>query len=198
VSAAGRRRRTRPAPRLRVRLQDVEPTPERLRRGAVRGETVFVADPDGDGRLRAQRVRRDAAAFVRGRLSRFRDLTPAQIAAAERLERDWALARLEPRLVAALDAPRRGPGPSDPAEARAEVMDARRRVQLARQALRRGGEDVLKVVEGVVMFGQAADALGGDAYAGRRDASVYVRALLGAGLNLLAAAYAAAAAERPS
>jgi hypothetical protein len=192
--AARRRRRDRPA--VPLRPPEVEPTPERLRRGAVGGETVFVAEPGGDGRPRPQRVRRDATAAVRARLARFRDLAPAQLEAAERFERDLALARLEPRMVMALDAAARGGRWAGTAESQAEVLDARERVQRARQALRRGGGEVLTAVEAIVMSGAAADTLGGEVYAGKRDASVYVRTLLGIGLNLLAEAYGVAPAVR--
>ena len=139
-------------------------------------------------------VRRDLAAGVRHRLGRFKDLDELQIAAAERLERDWEMARLEPRLTPDLRALGVGGGRLGPGELRGVVIDARGRLQDARNALRRGGAEVLRVVEGLVMHEATADAMGALAYAGKRDGSVYVRTLLGVGLNLLAAHYRS---ERP-
>ena len=69
------------------------------------------------------------------------------------------------------------------------MLDARDRLQTARAALRRGGPEVLRIVEGLVMLEATADTLGSATYGGRRDASVQVRTLLDVGLNLLAEHY---------
>ena len=71
-------------------------------------------------------------------------------------------------------------------------MAARQRLHAARAALRRGGGEVLRIVEGLVILDAATDDVGAPVYTGRRDASVYVRTLLGVGLNLLADHYAPA------
>jgi hypothetical protein len=136
------------------------------------------------------RARRDLASRVAHRLARFKRLSARQLRAAERLERDWAAARLEPRLIADLQCGGTGGGAA--AGVRDAVLDARDRVHGARSALRRGGPEVLRVVEGVVILEATADSLGAAAYAARRDASIHVRALLGVGLNLLADWYAEA------
>jgi hypothetical protein len=177
------------------------PTPERLRHGRVRLEPLIETAPSpapahdwtGDRRDTRPRkvlmghVRRDLMSGVGFRLSRFKALSAAQVRAAERMERDWAIARLEPRMTADLgSAGIGGRRPDAAVETRAEVIDARERLHGARAALRRGGEEVLRVVEAVVIFEATADRVGAPAYSARRDASVYVRTLLGIGLNLLA------------
>ncbi len=194
-ASAGGRERT-------AGLKEAAPTPERLLRGDIRLEAspdwapLRVSDRDwtGDrppgpaGRACAARVNRDLNASVRRRLARYKDLSPVQISAAERLERDWELARTEPRMVANLAATAGQGGWKGGADVAASVLDARERLHQARQSLRRAGPDVLRVVEGVVFFEATADSLGAPLYSGRRDASVYVRTLLGIGLNILAAA----------
>ena len=186
-------------------LPSFAPTPERLARGDIRVEPLVSAtDPGrerdwtGDGPRSGPRpvvmghVRRDLTSSVRRRLERFRDLAPTQIAAAERLERDWELAALEPRMIADLRSAGAGRGWIGGADAAAATLDARERLQAARTALRRGGEEVVRVVEGVVIQEAAADTVGAPAYSARRDASIYARTLLGIGLNLLADWYRAA------
>lgn len=202
MSKADRRRRKLNAHRTAATGRDEAgaPTPERMRRGEVFAQTIVAPTPSADAardwtgeraiaaprRTAAAQVHRDLAASVRRRLERFKDLTPDQISAAERLERDWELARLEPRMIADLRATGGGRGWDGPADVSNAVLDARQRLHDARQALRRGGEEVLRVVEGVVIFEATADGLGAPIYTGRRDASIYVRTLLGIGLNLLA------------
>ncbi len=184
----------------RAGVPEFAPTPERLRRGDIRtlplistaDGTSRERDWTGDGPTAFPRavvlgyVRRDLDASVRSRLARHKDLQPLQIVAAERLERDWEQARIEPRLIADLQALGVGGGSRGPADLRASVLDARDRLQGARRALRRGGDAVVQVVEAIVLGAAAPEAVGARSYAGRRDASVHARALLGVGLNLLA------------
>ena len=180
-------------------LPSFAPTPERLTRGDIQVEPLVEAaapsserDWTGDSphagprRVVMGHVRRDLASSARRRLMRFKDLEPAQIAAAERLERDWELAGLEPRMIADLRSAGAGRGWTGAADVSAAVLDARERVQAARTVLRRGGQEVVRVVESVVIQEAAADAVGAPAYSARRDASIYARTLLGIGLNLLA------------
>ncbi len=175
------------------------PTPERLRRGEIGVQPLIAAaaqaaarDWTGERPAAAPRkvvlgyVRRDFASAARRRLARFSGLETRQIAAAERLERDWEMAGLEPRMTVDLQTLGVGGGRSGPAEVRDAVLASRDRLQGARGALRGGGEEVLRIVEGIVIHEATADTVGAPAYAGKRDASVYVRALLGVGLNLLA------------
>ena len=176
------------------------PTPERLRRGEIGVQSLIAAAPaaaaerdwTGERPTAAPRkvvmghVRRDLASAVRRRLGRFSGLTPRQIAAAERLERDWEMAGLEPRMTVDLQTLGIGGSRGGPADLRDAVLAARDRLQAAREVLRRGGEEVVRVVEGLVIHEATADAVGAPAYAGKRDSSVYVRTLLGVGLNLLA------------
>jgi hypothetical protein len=136
------------------------------------------------------RVRRDLAASVRHRLSRFKDLDRRQVAAAERLEQDWEISGLEPRMTPDLTTLGLGGGRQGGADLKDAVLDARTRLQEARSALRRGGPEVVRIVESLVMQEATADVLGAPVYAGKRDASVYVRTILGVGLNLLADHYA--------
>ena len=214
MSRADRRRRKLQAHRTAARsglatqpgadgLPASSPTPERLRHGDVRVQALIsAATPEASARdwtgerpedaprkVAMDKVRRDLSAAVGHRLGRFKDLHPRQIAAAERLERDWEMAALEPRMIADLQSLGVGGGRSGPVEFRGAVIDARERLQRARTALRRGGPDVLRIVEGLVMFGATADAMGSPAYAGKRDASVHVRTLIGVGLNMLAEHY---------
>ena len=180
-------------------LPSFVPTPERLARGDIRvetliGATVRAGERDWTGQgpgcgprpVALGHVRRDLTSAVRRRLARFKDLTASQVAAAERLERDWELAALEPRMIADLRSAGAGRGWTGAADASAATLDARERLQAARTALRRGGEEVVRVVEGVVIQEAAADTVGAPAYSARRDASIYARTLLGIGLNLLA------------
>ena len=186
-------------------LPTCPPTPERLRRGQVSvqplvqtvelepGRRDWTGDAPGSfpRQVLMGHARRDLASDVRFRLARFKDLTASQVGAAEQLERDWGLAKLEPRMIADLRSAGVGKGWSDAAmEARHAVIDARDRLHSARCALRRGGEEVLRIVEGVVVHEATADSVGAPVYSAKRDASVYVRALLGIGLNLLADWYA--------
>ena len=182
-------------------LPSFPPTPERLRRGLVRLEPLIQTaetasdrrDWTGDApgsfprKVVMGHARRDLASDVRFRLSRFKDLSASQIGAAERLERDWGLAKLEPRMIADLNSAGIGKGwAGAPADVRCAVIDARDRIQAARNALRKGGGEVLRVVEGVVIHEAAADCVGAPVYSAKRDASIYARTLLGIGLNLLA------------
>jgi hypothetical protein len=185
-------------------LPEFAPTPERLRRGDVRIQPLIAAAEPGDAerdwtgersadgprRVLMGHVRRDLNAAVRGRLNRFRDLDGRQIAAAERLERDWDVSGLEPRMTSDPLALGVSGGQGGAVELRGTVIDARDRLQAARNALRKGGPEVLRIVEGLVMLEATAETIGSAAYAGRRDASVYVRTVLGVGLNLLADHYA--------
>ena len=182
------------------------PTPERARRGEVRVQPLIATSPGrpsqpdwtGDGAAAFPRtvvmgfVRRDLEASVTRRLARYRELEPRQIAAAARLERDWELAGLEPRLIADLRAIGSGAGPRGQADLHARVLDARDRLQDARRALRRGGEGVVLAVEAVVIQAGPPETGVAGRYTGRRDATVHARALLGVGLNLLADWYRAA------
>jgi len=210
VSKADKRRRRlkahREAARTGVKRGDparIEPTEERLRRGEVRVERILEVVEPGEGcrdrarrsrdpgpsRVEVGRVRRDLSVFACRRLLRFGTLTPAQLAAAERLERDWRIARLEPRMIADLDSLGVASGWRGPEAASHAVLDARARVQAARTAMRRGGPDVLRAVEAVVIEEATPDRAGLSVYSGRRDLSVYVRTLVGIGLNLLADCY---------
>jgi hypothetical protein len=187
-------------------LPEFAPTPERLLRGDIRIQSLVAAAPGEDAerdwtgerpgqaprRVVMGRVRRDLAAGVRHRLGRFRDLDGRQVAAAERLERDWELSGLEPRMTSELMTMGIGGGRNGGTGLKDAVLDARDRLHAARGALRRGGPEVLRIVEGLVMQEATADAMGAAVYAGRRDASVYVRTILGVGLNLLAEHYAGA------
>lgn len=179
------------------------PTPERLRRGEVgvqpliAAATLPAAERDWTGERPAAtprkvllgHVRRDFASAVRRRLARFSGLEARQIAAAERLERDWEMAALEPRMTVDLLALGLGGGRGGSTDVRDAVLASRDRLQGARRALRGAGEEVLRIVEGIVIHEATADTVGASAYSGKRDASVYVRALLGVGLNLLAEWY---------
>ena len=174
------------------------PTPERARRGDVRAQPqISSARPSADRDWTGERkdsfphtavtrvVRRDLDASAAHRLARFQELTPRQLAAAARLERDWEIAHIEPRMVVDLKAPSAGGRPGG-ADLRAATLDARDRLQEARRALRRGGEAVVNAVEAAAIRGTGSLAVGDIRYAGRRDAAVHARALLGVGLNLLA------------
>jgi hypothetical protein len=179
------------------------PTPERLRRGEIGVQPLIGAAPQpaaerdwtGERPAAAPRkvvlghVRRDFASAVRRRLARFSGLEARQIAAAERLERDWEMAGLEPRMTVDLLTLGVGGGRGGSTDVRDAVLASRERLQGARRALRGAGEEVLRIVEGIVIHEATADTVGAPAYSGKRDASVYVRALLGVGLNLLAEWY---------
>jgi hypothetical protein len=179
------------------------PTPERLRRGEIGIQPLIGAAPPsaakrdwtGERPAAAPRkvllghVRRDFASAVGRRLARFSGLQPRQIAAAERLERDWEMAALEPRMTVDLLTLGLGGDRGGSTDVRDAVLASRDRLQRARRALRGAGEEVLRIVEGIVIHEATADAAGAPAYSGKRDASVYVRALLGVGLNLLAEWY---------
>ena len=184
-------------------LPGFAPTPERLRRGEISIQPLVAAaagtdaDRDWTGeRLTAAprkvvlgHVRRDLASAVRRRLARFNGLEHRQIAAAERLERDWEMAGLEPRMTVDLQTLGVGGRRGGPADVRDAVLASRDRLHGARGALRAAGEEVLRIVEGIVIHEATADSVGAPAYSGKRDASVYVRTLLGVGLNLLAEWY---------
>ena len=179
------------------------PTLERLRRGEIGVQPLIAAAPQaatdrdwtGERPAAAPRkvvlgyVRRDLASAVRRRLARFSGLESRQIAAAERLERDWEMAGLEPRMTVDLQTLGVGGRRGGPADMRDAVLASRDRLHGARGALRGAGEEVLRIVEGIVIHEATADSVGAPAYSGKRDASVYVRTLLGVGLNLLAEWY---------
>ena len=179
------------------------PTPERALRGDLKAQPLISSAPPpstdcdwtGDRKGSFPRsmvigvVRRDLDASAAHRLARFQELAPPQLAAAARLERDWELAQIEPRMVVDLTAANTG-GLRGGADLRAAVLDARDRLQAARRVLRRGGNAVVNAVEAAVTCGAGSVAAGGIRYAGRRDAAVHARALLGVGLNLLAGWYA--------
>ncbi len=175
------------------------PTPERARRGDLSTQTLISGAPPsfterdwtGDRKASFPRspvigvVRRDLDASAAHRLARFHELTSRQLAAAGRLERDWELAQVEPRMVVDLRATSTG-GVRGGADLRAAVLDARDRLQEARRTLRRGGDAVVNAVEAAVTRGAGSLAAGDIRYVNRRDSAVRARALLGVGLNLLA------------
>lgn len=187
-------------------VPEFAPTPERMARGDVR-RTLLVdrvqdRSPDQSGDRPAAQlrevvvgvVRRDMDAFAAGRLKRLRFLSAEQIAAAARLERDMELARYDPLMVSDPSRGRCAPG-GGPAPDRwlpDVAIDARERVHEARRALRRGGEELVRVVEAVVVDGAGTAEAGHARYRARRDAVLHVRSHLSIGLNLLAHHYAGA------
>ncbi len=205
MSRADKRRRRLHTHRQAAKSSLEGPTPERLRRGEIRPQTLFDAAQDPDPRrdwtgqradalprkTATSRVQRDLDASARHRLKAFKRLDSAQLDAAERFERDWRLARMEPRMIADLSALGVTSGWQGPEAASVGALDARGRIQAARRALRRGGRWVLEAVETVLIEEATPDRIGAQVYAGRRDASVYARALLSVGLHLLAAHYGA-------
>lgn len=188
-------------------VPEFAPTPERLARGDIR-RTLLIERVQDEARDRtgdrpdAQLrevvvgvVRRDLNAFAAERLARFRFLSPVQIEAGARLERDFELSRFEPFLVSDPSRLRRARGGAGSGAQPSETaVDARERLQRARTALRRGGEELVRVVEALVIEGATAEATGKVRYAGQRDALLHVRSHLSIGLALLADHYAA---ERP-
>lgn len=168
------------------------PTEERAERGDLVVERVVGWSPQGDrpGRKPPRRVTigyavRDRASSAKTRLRRFKDLTAEQIEAGVRLEADWEASGLEPRMVANLL--RSGGGRAG--DVSPMVIDARTRVQLALNALRLGGDEVLRVVEAVVLKGATSAEASAPRYADAEKGRVHTAALLVAGLSLLAAHY---------
>ena len=166
------------------------PTPERARRGDLSTQILISGAPpsfterDWTGDRKAS-FPRSAVIAAAHRLARFQELTSRQLAAAGRLERDWELAQVEPRMVVDLRATSTGGGRGG-ADLRAAVLDARDRLQEARRTLRQGGDAVVNAVEAAVTRRAGSLAVGEIRYVNRRDAAVHARALLGVGLNLLA------------
>lgn len=168
------------------------PTYERAERGGLVLEAVtdFAWPGERPGREAPRRVTmgyavRDRNSEARVRLRRFKSLSPEQIEAGARLEADWEAAGLEPRMVANLLATRGGKG----GDAAGAAYDARNRVFAAAQALRLGGEQVVRIVEAVVLKGATSSEAGSARYADAEKGRVYVTTLLETGLSLLATHY---------
>ena len=139
-------------------------------------------------------VRRDRSVDIRARLWRFKDLAGPQIAAAERFERDWSLSRLEPRLTTNLASGggrsgRRGGAVADAADLASAILDARDRIQGARQAIRAAGPECIRVFEAVVIDGATSQQAGLARYRDAEKARVHVASMMMASLSLLAAYY---------
>lgn len=130
-------------------------------------------------------ARKDTASSVRIRLAKFHGLEDKQIKAAVRFETDWGMASLEPKMIVDLGAAGGGRSQAITLDA---TTDARTRVQAARTSLRRAGSDCLRIVEGVVILEATVDSFDCP-YAQGKKAAVYVKTMLSAGLNLLAAHY---------
>ncbi len=212
MSRSKRHKPARPgAVRLLADVPQFAPTPERMAKGDIRMEAVVAAAPglaeaprdwtgDGPGdfprKMVMGYVRRDRSVDIRARLWRFKDLAEPQIAAAERFERDWTLSRLEPSMTVNLAAGgggrpsrRAGGGVADGADLAAAVLDARDRIQAARQAVRSAGPECLRVFEAVVIDGSTSQQAGLPRYRDLEKARVHVASTMLAALSLLAAHY---------
>ncbi len=215
MSRSGRRKPYRPGdPRPQTDVPQFAPTAERLGKGDVRIEPLIEAAPKtprglaetprdwtGDGPADFPRkvvmgyVRRDRSVDIRARLWRFKDLAGPQIAAAERFERDWTLSRLEPRLTTDLAAGgggrtgRRAGAIADAADLAGAILDARDRIQGARQAIRAAGPECIRVFEAVVIDGATSQQAGLARYRDAEKARVHVASMMMAALSLLAAYY---------
>lgn len=218
MSRSKRHKPARPgAVRLLADVPQFAPTPERVAKGDIHMEAVVEAAPglaeaprdwtgDGPGdfprKVVMGYVRRDRSVDIRVRLWRFKDLAEPQIAAAERFERDWTRSRLEPSMTVNLAASgggrpsRRAGGVADGADLAAAVLDARDRIQAARQAVRSAGPECLRVFEAVVIDGSTSQLAGLPRYRDLEKASVHVASTMLAALSLLAAHYQAREAGR--
>lgn len=138
--------------------------------------------------LARKRPMSDAA----NRLRTFSRLTDEQVSAGVRLETQYDLSRLSPRMVANLGGcgGGRASGLADP------QLDAKSAVHHAFQALRLGGEDVVRVVEDIVIHGATSTAASVRCYPDAHRHNAHVAALLGVGLNLLANHYRLSAEKR--
>lgn len=168
------------------------PTAERISRGDL-AVVVSHGYDFGDGRPGEKAPRRvtmgvavkDRACDARVRLRRFRGLRQEQIAAGVLFEADWEASGLEPRMVANLARTGAGHGGG----VSNTVIDARNRMHAALRALRVGGEEVLRVVEAVVLYGATSTQAGAVRYADAARGIAHVTAVLDTGLNLLADHY---------
>ncbi len=213
MSRSRRHKPSRPGDaRVQVGVPQFTPTPERLAKGDIQIEPLVEVvsavaeaprDWTGDGPAAFPRkvvmgyVRRDRSVDIRARLWRFKDLADPQISAAERFERDWGLSRLEPRLTSSLGgsggrAGRRSGAMVDGSDLAAAILDARDRVQGARQAIRAAGPECIRVFEAVVIDGSTSQQAGLARYRDVEKARVHVASMMMAALSLLAAHYGSA------
>lgn len=191
-------------------VPEFAPTDERLAHGRVTVEPILAHPIEGGRDLCGDRkdkgpravvmgyVRRAEDAELTDRLARFRDMPPEHVAAAQRYERTWTLAHLEPRLTTHYSPTRAGrrdwsahwPDQGLPLT----VIDARTAHHEAQKALLSvGSGEVRRVVDAVVLAGEAASKTGATRYpSSKPQALAHVRAMLDVGLGLLAAHYARA------
>lgn len=175
-------------------LPEYAPTPERLAQGRFEMEeivaTVYARDKTGEAahgrRVVMGKQYKDQTTDLKTRLKRFQRFEPDQISAALMFEKDWGDARLEPKLVANLFAIHSASNGEVLADS---LIDARNRLQDARNALSGCGVDMLRVVESVVIGGCTSREIGGARYANLEKARVYVTTMLDSGLRLLAVHY---------
>jgi hypothetical protein len=164
------------------------PTRERQRMGDFTEARTFEFEPDEGGRLSRKAVRtiRDRNASAAGRLAG-KHLSQGQLMAAITFEKDYETSCLSAKVTANL----MGSGGGALSDMPALVLSARDRVHYAREALRLGGEDIVRVVEDIVLDGSGITAVGLARKANKAAGLAWANLALETGLNLLQAHYRA-------